>query len=190
MKKKKVLFVTEANFHPTGYSVYTKEVLSRLSKIESLEVAELAAFVSPSDPQIKNVSWKFYANMPDESNQALMQQYNSSATNKFGDFSFNRVLLDFMPDFVMDIRDWWMLEFEQRSPFRRFYNWAIMPTVDAEPQNWQWIDTYSDADGVFAYSEFGRDTMLNQSNKIKFVDVASPCAGTKFFKILGPSTVI
>lgn len=184
MKKKKVLFVTEANFHPTGYSVYTKEVLSRLSKIESLEVAELAAFVSPSDPQIKNVKWKFYANMPDESNQALMQQYNSSATNKFGDFSFNRVLLDFMPDFVMDIRDWWMLEFEQRSPFRRFYNWAIMPTVDAEPQNWQWIDTYSDADGVFAYSEFGRDTMLNQSNKIKFVDVASPCASTKFFKIV------
>jgi hypothetical protein len=40
--------------------------------------------------------------------------------NKFGEFSFNNVLLDFMPDFVMDIRDWWMLEFEERSPFREF----------------------------------------------------------------------
>jgi glycosyltransferase involved in cell wall biosynthesis len=47
----------------------------------------------------------------------------------------------------------------------------------------QWIDTYSGADAVFAYSEFGRDTMLNQSNKIKFIDVASPCASEKFFKM-------
>jgi glycosyltransferase involved in cell wall biosynthesis len=58
-----------------------------------------------------------------------------------------------------------------------------MPTVDAEPQNHQWINTYSTADAVFAYSEFGRDTMLNQSNKIKFVDIASPCASDKFYPI-------
>jgi hypothetical protein len=45
MKKRKVLFVTEANFHPTGYSVYTKEVLSRLNEIPQLEVAELACFI-------------------------------------------------------------------------------------------------------------------------------------------------
>jgi glycosyltransferase involved in cell wall biosynthesis len=83
----------------------------------------------------------------------------------------------------MDIRDWWMLEFEERSPFRSFFNWAIMPTVDAEPQHGQWIDTYSSADGVFAYSEFGRDTMKKQSSKINFVDIPSPCASDTFHKI-------
>ena len=182
MRKRKVLFVTEANFHPTGYSVYTKEVLSRLMKHPKLEVAELACFVGPESEELKNTPWKVYPNAPranDEKGQAL---YNSSMSNKFGEFSFNSVVVDFMPDFVMDIRDWWMLEFVERSPFRPFFKWAIMPTVDAEPQNHQWIDTYSEADAVFAYSEFGRDTMLKQSNKINFVNITSPCASNKFFK--------
>lgn len=181
--RKKILFVTEASFHPTGYSVYTKEVLKRLNKHPQLEVAELACFTGPEAPEIQNVPWRFYANVPDQSNEQMMQSYNLTMSNKFGEFSFNNVLLDFQPDFVMDIRDWWMLEFEERSPFRNFYNWAIMPTVDAEPQNSQWIDTYSSADGVFAYSEFGRDTMLKQSKNIDFVDVASPCASDNFFPI-------
>jgi glycosyltransferase involved in cell wall biosynthesis len=183
MKKKKVLFVTEASFHPTGYSVYTKEVLSRLHKNPELEVAELACYATSKDFDEKNIPWKVYPNIPDTTDQNAMNIYNSSMSNKFGDFIFNQALLDFNPDFVMDIRDWWMLEFEERSPFRDFYNWAIMPTVDAEPQNSQWIDTYSSADGVFAYSEFGRDTMIQQSKNIKFVDIASPCASEKFFPI-------
>jgi hypothetical protein len=153
--KKKVLFVTEASFHPTGYSVYTKEVLSRLYKNPEIEVAELACFTGPEPEELKNIPWKVYPNIPDATNQEAMNNYNSSMSNKFGDFAFNSVLLDFEPDFVMDIRDWWMLEFEERSPFREFFNWAIMPTVDAEPQNSQWIDTYSSADGVFAYSDSG-----------------------------------
>ena len=183
MKKKKILFVTEANFHPTGYGVYTNEVLSRLHKHPQLEVAELACFIGPEAEEIKSVPWKFYANVPPMEDQRSNEIYNSNMPNKFGEFSFNNVLLDFQPDFVMDIRDWWMCEFEERSPFREFFNWAIMPTVDAEPQNPQWIDTYAGADAVFAYSEFGRDTMLNQCNKINFVDIASPCASDKFHKL-------
>jgi glycosyltransferase involved in cell wall biosynthesis len=183
MKKKKVLFVTEASFHPTGYSVYTKEILKRLSSYPQLEVAELGCFTGPEAEEIKSIPWKFYPNLPNAQNEEAMNFYNASMANKFGEFSFNNVLLDFQPDFVMDIRDWWMLEFEERSPFREFFNWAIMPTVDAEPQGSSWIDTYSSADGVFAYSEFGRDTMLKQSKNINFIDVASPCASEKFFPI-------
>jgi glycosyltransferase involved in cell wall biosynthesis len=181
--KKKVLFVTEASFHPTGYSVYTKEVLSRLCKHPELEVAELACYAGPENEEINQCPWKIYPNVPAASNEQQSNVYNSSMSNRFGEYSFNSVLLDFQPDFVMDIRDWWMLEFEERSPFRDFFNWVIMPTVDAMPQNTSWIDTYSSADGVFAYSEFGRDTMLSQSNKIKFENIASPCASEKFFII-------
>lgn len=183
MRKRKVLFVSEASFHPTGYSVYTKEVLSRLHKHPELEVAELACYAGPEMEEVKQTPWKIYPNVPAADNVELNNIYNSSMSNKFGELSFNAVLLDFQPDFVMDIRDWWMLEFEERSPFRNFFNWAIMPTVDAEPQNTTWIDTYSSADAVFAYSEFGRDTMKAQSKTLKFVDVASPCASDTFFPI-------
>ena len=179
MRKKKILFVSEASWLNTGYSVYTKEVLSRLNQIEEFEVAELACYVETNDPRAKNVPWKFYGNKPSKDDPSY-SQYKSSPVAQFGDMSFNHVLLDFQPDIVMDIRDWWMVEFEQRSPFRDFYHWALMPTVDAEPQNSQWINTYDSADSILAYSEFGRDTMLSQCNTINFVDVASPAASQAF----------
>ena len=89
-------------------------------------------------------------------------------------------MLDFQPDILMDIRDWWMIEFQQRSPFRDFFHWAIMPTVDALPQANQWINTFATADSVFAYSEFGRDVMLHQCKNMNFIDIASPSASQNF----------
>jgi len=76
-----------------------------------------------------------------------------------------------------------MFEYQQRSPFRDFFHWAIMPTVDAKPQNYQWIDTFNSADSVFTYSEFGRDTILSQCPDINFVDISPPCASENFFPV-------
>jgi glycosyltransferase involved in cell wall biosynthesis len=179
MRKKKILFVSEASWLSTGYSVYTKEVLSRLNQIDDFEVAELSCYVDRNDQRAKSVPWKTYPNKPVKED-ASYHLYKGNPVAQFGDLSFNHVALDFQPDIVMDIRDWWMMEFEQRSPFRNFFHWAIMPTVDASPQNPQWINTYNSADSVFAYSEFGRDTMASQCKDIKFIDVASPAASATF----------
>jgi len=177
--KKKILFCTEASWYATGYSVYTKEVLSRLSQIDEFEVAELGCYAESSEAQDKNLPWKFYGNKP-ASNSPEFEAYKGNPSAQFGDQSFNSVLLDFKPDIVMDIRDWWMIEYQQRSPFRDFFHWSVMPTVDAEPQADQWINTYASADSVFAYSEFGRDTMINQCDDINFIDIASPAASKCF----------
>ena len=179
MNNKKVLFCSEASWLSTGYSVYTKEVLSRLLQVDGIEVAELACYVDSNDGNINTTPWKVYPNkpLPTDPNHAA---YKANVTSQFGDQTFNQVLLDFQPDVVMDIRDWWMIEFEQRSPFRDFFHWAIMPTVDAFPQANQWINTYATADSVMAYSEFGRDTLLQQCDSIKFVDIASPSASQHF----------
>lgn len=182
MRRKKILFCSEASWLNTGYSVYTKEILSRLSQIDDFEVAELACYCDPDDPNIKKTKWKVYPNKP-LSNDPSYEKYKNSPNAQFGDQSFNYVLLDFLPDIVMDIRDPWMWEFEQRSPFRDFFHWALMPTVDAKPQADQWINMFSSADSVFTYTEFGRDTILSQCKNIKFVDVASPAASDAFYPV-------
>lgn len=176
--KKRILFVSESPWFSTGYSVYTTELLSRLVHKSDVEIAQLAIYASQNDPNIKKYPWKIYGNKPDKNHPNYAAYKNPTA--QFGDFSYNQVLLDFMPDIVMDIRDWWMIEYQQRSPFRDFYKWAIMPTVDAAPQNNQWIATYEDADAVFAYSEFGRDTLKSQSDNINFIDIPSPAASNTF----------
>lgn len=187
MNKKKVLFVTEAHWNPTGYSVYTKEILSELAKNSELELAELACFASPEEvaEHQANVPWRIYCNTPNPQDQVAFNHYNSSPSNRFGEFSFNQVLIHFKPDFVMDIRDYWMMSFEEISFFRPFYKLAWMPTVDAYPQDQSWMNSYVDLDAVFSYSEFGRDTMIMQSPKIKdkFVAVSSPCASDTFYKM-------
>ena len=178
MRRKKILFCTEASHLPTGYSVYTKEVLSRLHQDPAFEVAELACYCDQAsiDP---NTPWKIYANQPVKGS-AEWDDYKSYPSYQFGEYTFNQVLLDFLPDFVMDIRDWWMVEFQQRSTFRNHFHWALMPTVDAYPQNKQWIETFSTADSVFAYSEFGKRTLTNQCDSLNFIDIASPCASDSF----------
>tara|TARA_R110001583_G_scaffold153203_1_gene304987 strand:- start:175 stop:1815 length:1641 start_codon:yes stop_codon:yes gene_type:complete len=178
-RKKRILFCSEASWLSTGYSVYTKEILTRLSQIDNLEIAELACYADSNNPMINSAPWKIYPNKP-LSSDPLFASYNGNASAQFGDHSFNNVLLDFQPDVVMDIRDWWMIEFEQRSPFRDFFHWAIMPTVDAAPQDVQWINTYASADAVFAYSEFGKRTLLEQCDDMKFIDIASPAASSFF----------
>lgn len=179
MRKKRVLFVSEAPWYTTGYSVYTNQVIKRLINNHDLEIAQLAIYAENNDPQIKNFPWKIYGNKPNKSHPHYTA-YHGSPSAQFGDFCFNDILLEFMPDIVIDIRDWWMIEFEQRSPFRDFFNWVIMPTVDAEPQANQWVSTYNSADGVFTYSEFGRDVLLRQCDTIKFIDIASPAASEVF----------
>lgn len=182
MKKIKVLMVTECSIFPTGYSVYSKEVLSRLHQDERFEVAELACYISIDDPRLNQIPWKVYPNRPPKGDPQL-QLYESNPANEFGEFTFNSVVLDFKPDVVFSIQDWWAMSYLQTSPFRDFYNLFMMPTVDAQPQNSEWIDTFADADGIFTYSEFGRDTLLKQCKTIKFIDTASPAASENFFTI-------
>jgi glycosyltransferase involved in cell wall biosynthesis len=179
MRKKKILWVNEASWKGTGYGVYAREVLSRLHQVEEFEVAELACYIDATDENIAKTPWKVFPNRP-PADAPHFQDYVNNPSRVFGEEKFNEVCLQFQPDIVMDIRDWWMFEYQQRSPFRNFFHWALMPTVDAAPQNPQWMNTFADADSVLAYSEFGRDTMLEQSDQIKFVDVASPAANKIF----------
>ena len=182
MAKKRILWVNEPSWKATGYSVYAKEILPRLNQVDDFEVAELACYATNIDVEKHKRPWKVYANRPDPRSPEY-QEYSSNPSRIFGEHKFNEVCLDFKPDIVMDIRDWWMFEYQQRCPFRDFFHWAIMPTVDATPQNPQWIDTFSSADSVFTYSEFGRDTILNQCPEIDFCGIASPCASESFFPI-------
>lgn len=182
MQKRKILMCSEASYLSSGFSTYAKEILSRLHSSGKYEIAEFASYGRINDPRDNFVRWKFYANIPEE-NHPRIKEYNDNPENQFGKWRFDRVLLDFQPDIVFDIRDYWMNSYQQNSPLRPYYHWVVMPTVDSSPQQEDWIDTYMSADGIFTYSDFGRDTLLKQSNnKIRYIDTASPGVDIQIFK--------
>tara|TARA_R110002020_G_scaffold349104_2_gene562743 strand:- start:1866 stop:3122 length:1257 start_codon:yes stop_codon:yes gene_type:complete len=56
-----------------------------------------------------------------------------------------------------------------------------MPTVDATPQNEQWIATYENADGVFNYSDWGYEVLKRESNNaINCLGSAPPSAEASY----------
>lgn len=180
-RKLKLLAVNEASFLNTGYSVYGKEVLKRLHSTGKYDIAELACYGEIDNPKRFDIPWRYYGNLP--STQHEVSEYNAHINYQFGEWRFERACLDFKPDVVMDIRDWWMLEFAERSPYRKFFHWAIMPTVDSAPQQEQWLNTYIHADSVLTYSEFGRDVIMEEANnKVNFCGVASPGANLEMFR--------
>lgn len=164
--KKKILFCSEASYLNTGYATYSREIIRRLHASGKYEVAEFASYGKDGDPRIESIPWRFYPNTPEDNDIEGKRVYDAEPINQFGAWRFDAVVLDFKPDIVCDIRDFWMIEHQQKSTFRDFFSWVIMPTVDAAPQNEQWLDTYASADYVLNYSDWGYETLLKESNNI------------------------
>ena len=186
-RKKRVLFVSEASYLNTGYATYSREVLKRLQATGKYELAEFSIYGKASHPQRGEIPWKNYPNMPEAEDEKGNQNYGAEAANQFGKWRFERVCIDFKPDIVLTIRDWWMDSFIQHSTLRPYFNWIYMPTVDGAPQNEEWIDTFADADTVLTYSDWAIDVLKSQSDSINVKCSAPPSASEEFFPVTNKS---
>jgi len=183
MRKKRILFVGEASFLATGFSTYWNEVLKRLHATGEFEIAELGSYTNPTDHRCRQVPWKFYPVAPDPNNKEAAARYNAGMpTAQFGEWCFDDVCLEFKPDVVCGIRDWWMDEFVLRSPFRKNFKFMWMPTIDGAPQRELWLDGYKLCDSILTYSKWGMNLLKDTGRQdTNLVAVASPGADIETF---------
>lgn len=195
MSKKRILFVGEASFLHTGFSTYYRELLQRLAATGKYEIAELGSYANQNHPGVTEFirgRWKFYGVMPrTQEEQAVFNQPSphprdkGQNINQFGAHVFDSAVADFKPDIVVDIRDNWMLSWQLRSPFRPWFKLVWMPTVDAEPQQEEWIGDYEQADVVLSYSDYGVNALKRQSVRMKvFPKAMRPGVDLETFKAL------
>jgi glycosyltransferase involved in cell wall biosynthesis len=183
-RKKRILFISEAAYLNTGYAKYSKEVISRIYDSGKYDIAEFSIYGSETDPRRSQIRWKNYPNLPNTSDEQQVAKYNSNTINQFGAWRFERVCLDYKPDIVFTIRDYWMDSFIYHSPYRRLFSWAWMPTVDASPQNQEWLDVFCDVDYVLTYSDWAKNLLESQAGKkINTVGTASPSASEDFIPL-------
>lgn len=181
MRKKRILIHSEYSNLSSGYSTYAKNVIQRMYDSGKYEIAEFAIYVEPEEASLQFVPWKVYPIMPSKSDQEYQNEYGSSPLGQFGIFRFEHACLDFQPDIVMTIFDYWYSSYIAKSPYRDFFKLMWMPTVDSAPQRACWVDTYSLCDKVLAYSYFGKEVLEGQSGgRIKDVVVASPGIDDKY----------
>ena len=158
MKKKRIFIANDASFLDTGYGIYGKEIISRIHNSGKYEVAELGCYCDINHHKIKTVPWKFYPNAV-AANDKRVEQYKSNSLNQFGMWRFNRCLVDFQPDIVFDVRDYWMYFWQDASPYRHHFSWIIMPTTDSTPPKLDWLYTYKNAELVIPYTAWAKKVL-------------------------------
>jgi len=174
----KILLVGEFSGVSTGYGKITRELAQRLHN-DGYEIAELATFCHKDDPKIKEIPWKIYPNLP--SNEEEEREYNSNPQNANGKWKFEEVLLDFKPTHVFGNGDPFFYEYQQHSPFRKYFNWIVAAPIDGIPQHNQWIQIFDNADGLMTYTDWGKSILEEYGLKVN--GVFSPVASNDFFKI-------
>ncbi len=183
MKKIKVLHSGENTGALSGFGKYGREILTRLAQNDRLEIAELAGSGCIEDNNYDHVKWKWYAGGV-RPNHPEAEAYNSNPeANRHGAWRFERICLDFLPDHVFTIRDPWNDIFVANSPFRPFFHFSWMPTVDSAPQQPQWIEMFRDCDSIFTYSDWAIPVLKKQSaGAIKPICSAYPGVDLKVYK--------
>lgn len=180
---------SEASFVNSGFGKYAYEFLSRLHKTNKYETAEFASYGFVNDPRDKNIDWTYYANAVRE-NDPRYKEYMSRTDNQFGRWRFEKVLLDFKPDIVCDVRDYWMTHYQPVSPLRPYFHHVLMPTVDSAPQQEEWVDVFLSADAIFTYSDWGAEVLKQQSNnKINYIDTVTPGVNLDIFYMKDSKTL-
>jgi glycosyltransferase involved in cell wall biosynthesis len=182
-QKLRVMYAGEASFLASGYGTYAAEVMKRLHASDKYELVEFGSYGEFNDPRARALPWRFISNVPDPRDPHEVARYNACTLNQFGLWRFDEVCLHVKPDVVYGIRDWWMDEHQGRSVFRDFFHWAIMPPVDAVPQNEEWLATYLTADAVLGYTDWALDVLRQATGgRVRAAGVAPPGADTELFR--------
>lgn len=183
VRKKRILFVGEASFLSTGFSTYWAEIIKRLHSENLYEIAEFGSYAEDGDQRINSIPWRFYPVAPNKNDEEGQRIYKSNPINQFGSWRFNQVCLDFKPDCVLTIRDFWMDSFIQQSPFRNNFKWLWLLTIDGWRQRDLWLDSYTRTDGNLTYSKWAWDLMKRDGFEgTNMIAVASPGSDLDLFK--------
>lgn len=180
MQKKRILMCAEYHGINSGFGRYTKEILSRLYERKDFEIAEFASY-RKEDAENNDVPWKVYPNQPDD-NAKDKDFYSSNPINQFGQWRFEKTVLDFKPDIVFDIRDYWMFSYQETSPLRQYYHWVVAPTIDSIPQRPEWLKTYENADVVLTHTDWAANYLRSLNRPINVMGCVSDSVDSSVFK--------
>jgi len=180
----KILIVSEfTGLGTTGYSNYYKQIARGLHD-DGHEILELASYGDQNNPAhvsyANNCDWKIFLNIPqrddDKGNSLYKQREESHGDAKFGAWNYENIMLDFMPDTVISIRDHWYDRFIINSPSAKYTTVVLSPTVDSMPQKSEWLETYGKADVITTYNEWSQNWLKQQYASRNLVEFISPCA--------------
>lgn len=154
---KRILLVNESSIFNSGLGKIGFNLLKNL-QARGYEVAELGCGVSHQIPEDSKIPWPVYYNDVPSSDERY-KIFARDPENVYGKWRFDSVVLDFKPDYVINLNDLWTSTFMHKSPLRKFYKLILMPTIDSLPLKNIWDSFLKKADAVLYYSDWAANAM-------------------------------
>lgn len=70
------------------------------------------------------------------------------------------------------ITDYWMANWINESPYRKYFNFVWMVPCDSYPQHEDWVDNFAQCDGITTYTNWSKNILENHG--LKVFGVTSP----------------
>ena len=140
--KPKLLICSDSPFIDTGFGRVAREIGVGLQERGLYEVAYHAWYHEYTD---KVVPCRIYTT--DRTNYQLLE------ADKYGKYSYDKVVDDFKPDVVLTIGDTWMIDHIVPRP--RNYKLLCYVPIDSVPIRTDWLTLFAKADRLVTYGYFG-----------------------------------
>lgn len=156
----RLLLSTDSPALHTGLAETTRLVFNRLLEKYpgKYNIEQIAWFHDPKGPE--KVNWKLYPTRADKGQYAPQ--------DKYGQESFDRVLVESKPDIVYSNGDLWCFDHILQHPMRNTYRFVAYYTIDGAPywgngfepgKHTEWGSKLMKADEVVVLTEFGEETL-------------------------------
>ena len=158
-RKPKVLVMSDSSVLHTGFALVARKITTHLYESNNYEIKTIGWFHRNGSDTI--VPFEIIPTKQD--NPSIAEQ------DKYAFQTYQEVVNSYNPDIVLAIGDPWMVEHTLLPPKQRKHKLIVYIPVDGFPMMHSWSQILKNADTVVAYSEFGRDTMLEREKDLNIV---------------------
>ncbi len=158
MKKKKLLFHSDAALAKTGFGRNSKEVLSYLYKTGKYEIYHYCCGVTKEDESLNRTPWKSLGALPRDKN--LLTQLNRDPQQgkevNYGGYFINDIMKETKPDVYIGVQDIWGVESSTKKEWYDKITSAIWTTLDSLPLYPNAIEVAKKIKNFWVWSSFAQ----------------------------------
>lgn len=167
MRKKKVLFQTDAALAKTGFGRTAKALITYLYNTGKYDITHYCLGINYSHPSKFRTPWKTIGCLPD--NPAVQKQIEQdpgyARQVNYGAYHLDKVMNDVKPDVYFAIQDIWGVDFAVDKPWFKETTSVIWTTLDSLPILPTAINKAPKIDNYWIWSDFATKALHKLGHK-------------------------
>ncbi len=190
MRKKKIIWHSDASFAKTGFGRATRAMLTYLYKTNKYDIVEYAmGGYTWDDPRSKRVPWRFHGVLPMDQKEVHYLIKPDGSKNEplerlvyYGFHNIDRIIKEEKPDVYIGVQDVWAFHTYWDKKWWPKINSCIVTTLDSLPILPTAIDVAPKIKNYFVWSKFAEEA-LHEAGQTHVKTIHGPIDSKLFFRL-------